>query len=89
MALRYFYEELPELHIIAAGSLLEFALKDISFPVGRVRFLDMFPMTFAEFLLAYSKDKLANVVLSSEQEYSENIHNMLLDELRLYFFIGE
>ena len=37
-ALRYFYEELPDLHVIAAGSLLEFAMKNISFPVGRVQF---------------------------------------------------
>ena len=50
-ALRYFYEELPELHVIAAGSLLEFALKDIkSFPVGRVEFLYLFPFNFIEYL---------------------------------------
>lgn len=52
-ALRYFYEELPELHVIAAGSLLEFALKDIkSFPVGRVEFLYLFPFNFIEYLEA-------------------------------------
>jgi hypothetical protein len=39
MRLRYFYEEMPDLHIIAAGSLLDFILKDISFPVGRVQFI--------------------------------------------------
>lgn len=51
--LRYFYEEVPELHVIAAGSLLEFALKDIpSFPVGRVEFLYLFPFNFIEFLEA-------------------------------------
>lgn len=88
MALRYFYEELPGLHIIAAGSLLEFALKDISFPVGRIRFLNMFPMTFAEFLLAIGREKLAEIVRSSEPQFSENVHNMLLDELRTYFFVG-
>ena len=44
-ALRYFYEECPELHVIAAGSLLEFATRDISFPVGRVQFLNMVPLT--------------------------------------------
>jgi uncharacterized protein len=52
-ALRYFYEEIPELHVIAAGSLLEFALKDIqSFPVGRVDFLYLFPFNFVEYLEA-------------------------------------
>src|SRR5690348_4201666 len=44
MALRYLYEQTPELHVIAAGSLLEFALADISFPVGRVQFLNMYPL---------------------------------------------
>jgi predicted AAA+ superfamily ATPase len=88
MALRYFYEELPDLHVIAAGSLLEFATRDISFPVGRIQFLNMFPMTFAEFLLACGKDKLAGLILNSNMEYSENVHYMLLDELRLYFFTG-
>ena len=88
MALRYFYEELPELHVIAAGSLLEFAMRDISFPVGRIQFFNMFPMTFAEFLLACGKDKLAGLLLESDLEYSENVHHMLLDELRLYFFTG-
>lgn len=43
MALRYFHEEMPELHVVAAGSLLEFVLKDLSFPVGRIQFLDLFP----------------------------------------------
>jgi predicted AAA+ superfamily ATPase len=52
-ALRYFYEEVPELHVIAAGSLLEFALKDIkSFPVGRVEFRYLFPFNFMEYLQA-------------------------------------
>ena len=50
MALRYFYEQIPGLHVIAAGSLLEFALEDISFPVGRVQMVNMYPMNFAEFL---------------------------------------
>jgi len=88
MALRYFYEELPQLHIIAAGSLLEFAFKNISFPVGRVQFLNLHPMSFAEFLLAIGKDKLADIILSKTIKLSETIHNMLLAELRKYFFIG-
>ena len=48
MALRYFHEEMPELHVIAAGSLLEFAFGEISIPVGRVQYLHMHPMTFYE-----------------------------------------
>ena len=51
--LRYFYEETPELHVIAAGSLLEFALKDVkSFPVGRVEYLFLYPFNFIEYLEA-------------------------------------
>ena len=50
MSLRYFYEEMPELHLIAAGSLLEFTMQKISFPVGRVSILNMTPMNFYEFL---------------------------------------
>ena len=54
--LRYFAEDLPELHVISAGSLLEFSIKLVnSFPVGRVEFLNMFPMNFREFLSAMGK----------------------------------
>src|SRR5471030_648215 len=44
MSLRYFFEEIPDLHLIAAGSLLEFVLSEISFPVGRVQFLNIYPL---------------------------------------------
>lgn len=57
--LRYFYEELPEIHVITAGSLLEFALNEIdSFPVGRVEQVVLYPMSFEEFLLATGKTAL-------------------------------
>jgi len=51
MALRYFYEEMPQLHVIAAGSLLEFAMRDVSFPVGRIHMLPMNPMGLIELFL--------------------------------------
>ncbi|GAB4342073.1 MAG: ATP-binding protein [Calditrichia bacterium] len=88
MSLRYFYEELPDLHIIAAGSLLEFALKDISFPVGRVQFLEMRPMSFLEFLLALGNEKAVEVILDESIEIPETTHLLLLDLLRRYFFVG-
>ena len=88
MALRYFYEEYPELHVIAAGSLLEFAMRDISFPVGRIQFLNMVPMSFAEFLLATGKDIAAESVLSTPVKLPDSIHALLLDEVRRYMFIG-
>jgi hypothetical protein len=88
MALRYFYEEMPELHVAAAGSLLEFILKDISFPVGRVQFLDLFPLSFAEFLKACGKEEAALIVASPPAAVSETVHEFLGDRLREYFFVG-
>ena len=88
MALRYFFEELPELHVVAAGSLLEFALDDIPFPVGRVQFLEMHPMNFVEYLWAIDKKTLADIICQKPGPVSETIHNTLLKELRNYFFIG-
>jgi hypothetical protein len=88
MALRYFYEERPELHVIAAGSLLEFAIKDISFPVGRIQFMNMYPMSFTEFLQATGKTMAADIVLSTPAKQPDSVHAMLLDELRRYLFIG-
>ena len=88
MVLRYFFEELPELHVVAAGSLLEFALAEISFPVGRVQFAEMHPMTFAEYLWAIGKDRAADIVLGEPGETPEAIHAMLLDELKRYCFVG-
>jgi len=88
MALRYFYEEMPELHVVAAGSLLEFAMREIFFPVGRVQFLNMYPMNFTEFLRAAGKTAAAEIVLLKPAPQPKSVHRMLLDELRCYFFIG-
>jgi len=87
-SLRYFYEQLPALHIIAAGSLLEFAPGDISFPVGRVHLINMNPMTFREFLMATGKTMAAEVVSEEPKALSETLHKMLTGELKKYFFIG-
>ena len=88
MALRYLYEESPDLHVVAAGSLLEFAMSDISFPVGRAQYLEMYPVNFAEYLWAVGKERAAEVVLAEPQEVAEPVHKLLLDELRNYFFVG-
>jgi predicted AAA+ superfamily ATPase len=88
LSLRYFYEDLPEQHIIAAGSLLEFAFQDISIPVGRVQFLNMYPMNFPEYLFARGKEKLAEIIMSVPEALPETIHNTLLGEIRNYFIIG-
>ncbi len=88
MALRYFYEDSPDLHVIAAGSLLEFAFGDISFPVGRVQHVELFPVNFAEYLWAVGKEHAAEVVLASPRRVEDSIHDLLLHELRRYFFVG-
>lgn len=87
MALRYFYEEKPELHVVAAGSLLEFALQDISFPVGRLQVLNMHPMSFAEYLRAVNNELLAEK-LSEKTEFSQTILDKLNDALYSYFIVG-
>jgi len=87
-SLRYFYEQLPELHIIAAGSLLEFALMDIPFPVGRVQLINMYPMNFYEFLKAAGKDLMAELIINKPKELPESTHNAINEELRKYFFVG-
>lgn len=88
MALRYFYEQLPELHVIAAGSLLEFAFGEISIPVGRVQYLHMHPMTFHEYLLAMGKEPMAEFMLKSPADVAPEIQKKILHELPRYFFVG-
>jgi len=91
-ALRYFYEDMPEISVVCAGSLLEFALKDHSFsmPVGRIQYLHMGPMTFSEFLLAIDEERLKNFIDLYEpgQEIGDIVHQRLLDLLRSYYSIG-
>jgi predicted AAA+ superfamily ATPase len=88
MALRYFFEEKPELHIIAAGSLLEFALGEISFPVGRVQFAEIFPLNFIEFQMALGNEKAVEYLTGTPEELSETAHQFLLGRLKDYFFVG-
>lgn len=87
MSLRYFYEQNPELHVIAAGSLLEFALHDISFPVGRLQMILMHPMTFEEFLIANGKELLSERINEGVHQ-SENIIKIINNELNKYFVVG-
>jgi uncharacterized protein len=90
-SLKYFYEETPEYHIIAAGSLLGISIgKDSSFPVGKVNFMTLYPMSFLEYLSAFGEelivDKLVN--LKQVEPFPEPIHNKLLNHLKLYMFLG-
>ncbi len=88
MALRYFYEKMPNLHVIAAGSLLEFALSEISFPVGRIQSMEVHPMNFSEFLLALNYKKAAAICNSPITEVSESTHKFLIEQLRIYWLVG-
>jgi uncharacterized protein len=92
VSLRYFYEQMPELHVIAAGSLLDHTLNEVqlSMPVGRVEFCYMYPMSFREFLWAISEEKLADYIdtYTFDQVFSEAIHTKLLELMRYYVFIG-
>lgn len=79
---------MPELHVVAAGSLLEFALKDSSFPVGRIQFLNLYPLCFAEYLEAIGNAPAAAAVLGNSADISPVVHDLLREELKRYFFIG-
>ncbi len=88
--LRFFAEKMPDLHVACAGSLLEIKLlrKQISFPTGRVEYLFMAPMTFAEYLGAKKNDIGLDKINNAPDKISEGIHNMLLKELYEYYRIG-
>ncbi len=86
--LRYFYEEIPALHVIAAGSLLEFQLKNISFPVGRVEIKYMYPLTFMEYLGAAGQSKLAQAIQDLPHALSVTIENLIYNQLNDYFIVG-
>ena len=88
MALRYFYEQVPELHVIAAGSLLEFVMGDIPVPVGRVQHLHLYPMTFREYLLGMGNEVAAEWVVEHPSTVDDSLQRTLLNELKTYFFVG-
>ncbi len=91
-ALRYFKETKPALHVIAAGSLLEFALNNsknqISFPVGRVRSIYMYPLSFCEFLSALGKDLLAAKLKMSNGIISDAVHEEFISLYKSFLVVG-
>ena len=89
-ALRYFYEEMPDLHVIAAGSLLDFAIEKIGVPVGRVTFRWLYPLSFIEFLAALGHKKLAKAIIEQKfyEALPEVIHNQALSLVGEYIAIG-
>jgi predicted AAA+ superfamily ATPase len=92
LALRYFKEKLPQLHVIAAGSLLEFILnsEEFSFPVGRVQFAFLHPMSFSEYLINVGEEKLYQFLCHVEIQSTipPGIHQQALKLVREYLLIG-
>ena len=91
MSLRYFKEDYPELHVVAAGSLLEFALEELpSFGVGRIRSLYMYPFSFDEFLMAQGLELMVNYKkkATSTAPMTEKAHKDLVDQLRSFYLVG-
>ena len=89
--LRWFYESMPLLPVIAAGSLLDFTLADHTFsmPVGRITYLHVEPLSFEEFLLAKKSEKLVSFLNECKfNDISEIIHNKLMDLFREYIIVG-
>jgi len=89
--LRYFYEKMPELHVIAAGSLLEFVMDEIpSFGVGRVRSLFMYPLSFQEFLMAHEENMLLEQLnrANISKPLLNPIHQKLINLYKKFLIIG-
>ena len=88
-SLKYFYENAPEYHIIAAGSLLGVALhQNTSFPVGKVAFLDLHPLSFSEFLLALNQAPLYDLLVNHDWQLITTFKNKFIDFLRQYYYTG-
>ena len=89
MALKYFREDAPEFHVIAAGSLLGVALhSNISFPVGKVEFMDLYPLDFLEFLEAAGESELAALLQNGDWELINTFKGKFNERLRQYYYVG-
>lgn len=88
-ALKYFCEQAPQYHIMAAGALLGIALHEgTSFPVGKVDFLDLYPMTFREFLLACGQERFVQLMEQHDYAMMGNFRTELIDYLKYYYYVG-
>ena len=88
-SLKYFCEEAPQYHIIAAGSLLGVALhKGVSYPVGKVELLNLYPLSFAEYLCAVGEKPLSNALLSKNFSLIDSFSQKYIYHLKNYYFVG-
>jgi len=88
--LRYFFEQIPDLHVAAAGSLLDFAIDQVGIPVGRVSSLYMYPVSFLEFIAALGHNKWVALIVAQglEEPLNEAVHRKLLSLIGEYIAIG-
>lgn len=88
-SLKYFYEDAPQYHIICAGSLLGIALhQGTSFPVGKVDFLKLYPLSFSEFLMATGNERFAELLKRQDYEMITSFKQNYIDALKYYYFVG-
>lgn len=88
-ALKYFQEDAPEYHIVAAGSLLGVALhSNISFPVGKVVFMDLYPLTYLEFLYVLGENALVEILQQADWKLIPAFKSKYIERLRQYYFVG-
>ena len=88
-SLKYFYEDAPEYHVICAGSLLGIALHGgTSFPVGKVEFMKLFPMSFREFLTATGKEQYVELLDQKDHQMISSFKQIYIDALKEYYYVG-
>ena len=88
-SLKYFCEDSPEYHIVCAGSLLGIALHSgTSFPVGKVDFLKLYPLSYKEFLMATGNERFAGLLESADFQMVTNFKYSFIDALKQYYFVG-
>jgi len=88
-SLKYFQENAPEYHVIAAGSLLGVALNQrTSFPVGKVDFLDLYPLTFIEFLTALNEQSLVDLLKKQDWLLITQFKSRYIERLKQYYYVG-
>ena len=88
-SLKYFCEDAPQYHIVCAGSLLGIALHEgTSFPVGKVDFLKLYPLSYKEFLMAIGKEQFATLLDKQDFQMITNFKDIYIENLKQYYFIG-
>ncbi len=88
-SLKYFYENAPQYHIVCAGSLLGIALhQGTSFPVGKVDFFKLYPLSFKEFLMAVGNERFAKLLAAGDYTMITSFKHTYIDALKYYYFVG-